>query len=34
MKGDAFAMARAEDGLDTGGGRGEEDGLGHGAEIG
>ena len=26
-------MAKAEDGLDFGGGGGEEDGLGHGAEI-
>jgi len=27
-------MAEVEDGLDFGGGRGEKDGLGHGAEIG
>ena len=33
-EGDVFAMAEAEDGLDLGGGGGEEDGLGHGAEIG
>ena len=33
-EGDAFAMAEAEDRLDFGGGGREEDGLGHGAEIG
>jgi len=29
-----FAMAEAENGLDFGGGVGEKDGLGHGAEVG
>jgi hypothetical protein len=32
-EGKFFAMAEAEDGLDFGGGVGEEDGLGHGAEM-
>ena len=33
-EGSFFAMAEAENGLDFGGGVGEEDGLGHGAEVG